>query len=171
MKKFFVGIDVSKNTFDVAYHNGADAVYLNQFENNETGYQAMLQQLKQVTKRRTSSWFFCFENTGVYSKVLFDFLSANNYACREENPVQINQSLDIKRGKDDKADAKDICQYAFEKRDSIEASKPLCKQLTNLRKTLSYRDLLVRKRVAIEVALKDQKQALILANLLYSYPG
>jgi len=160
MKKFFVGIDVSKLTFDVAYHNGSNPVYLGDFENNETGFKEMLEQLKKVTKRRKNSWFFCFENTGVYSKVLFGFLSSLNFACREENPLHLSRSLGLKRGKNDEIDSSDICQYAFEKRDSIKASEPLSNQLTKLRKTLSYRDLLVRQKVSIELALKDQQAAM-----------
>lgn len=159
-KKFFIGIDVSKNYFDVAYHNGQTVVYLGRFENSEAGVKQMIKQLRKITKCRKNGWFFCFENTGVYSKILLGLLCSLKYACREENALHLSRSLGIKRGKNDPIDAKDICQYAFEKRDSIQASQPLSLQMTNLRKILSYRDLLVRKRVSVEAALKDQKAAM-----------
>jgi len=159
-KKFFIGIDIAKLSFDVAYHNGQKAIYLAQFANDEAGVKKMIAQLKKLTKHRKNSWFFCFENTGVYSKMLLGLLCSFNYACREENPLHLSRSLGIKRAKNDPIDAKDICQYAFEKRDSIKVSEPLSLQMTNLRKILSYRDLLVRKKVSIEAALKDQKAAM-----------
>lgn len=159
-KKFFIGIDISKQYFDVAYHNGTAAIYLDKFSNDEDGVKKMIARLKKLTKHRKNSWFFCLENTGVYSKIVLGFLCSLNYVCREENPLHLSRSLGIKRAKNDPIDAKDICQYAFEKRDSIQASQPLSLQLTNLRKTLGYRDLLVRKRVSIQAALKDQKAAM-----------
>lgn len=161
MKKlFFVGIDISKRTFDVSYHNGSKPVYLGYFPNTEMGFKAMIAALKKVTKHRKPGWFLCFENTGVYSKPLFSFLSLHNYPCREEMPLHLSRSLGVKRGKTDEIDSLDICQYAFEKRDSIEASQPLSDQMTRLRKALSYRDLIVRKRVSFELSLKDQKAGL-----------
>lgn len=75
----------------------------------------MIKALKQHTKQSTKHWFICFENTGVYSKLLLEFLYSQNISCREESGLQVNYSLGIKRGKNDKADSKDICQYAFEK--------------------------------------------------------
>jgi len=160
LKKFFIGIDVSKKRIDVAYRNGSGVVYLGHFENNQAGFKTMIEQLKQLTTRRKNSWFFCFENTGVYSKILLGYLCSRGYACREENPLHLSKSLGIKRAKKDDIDARDICQYAYEKRDSIEATEPLADQLTRLRKVLSYRDLSVRKKVSMEVALKDQKDVM-----------
>jgi len=112
-KKFFIGIDVSKKSIDVAWHNGIEAVYLQHFDNNETDFEEMLRALAQQTARHKNSWFFCFENTDVYSKILLGYLCAWGYGCREENPLHLSRSLGIKRGKKDDIDAMDICQYAF----------------------------------------------------------
>lgn len=161
MKKlFFIGIDISKHTIDVSYCTGPEGTYLGVFSNNEAGFKEMITALKKLTRHRKAGWFFCFENTGVYSKPLFAFLSNLNYKCREEMPLHLSQSLGMKREKTDEIDSLDICRYVFEKRDSIMTSDPLSNQMTKLRKALSYRDLLVRKKVSLELSLKDQKAAL-----------
>lgn len=160
MKKFFVGIDVSKSFIDVSYHNGNYAIYLDNFANTDAGFREMINALKQHTKQAFKYWFICFENTGVYSKLLLEFLFSKKIDCREESGLQINYSLGIKRGKNDKADSKDICQYCFEKRDHIKASEPLPKTITKLRKLVNRRELLVRHKRALYCSLKDQKAVL-----------
>ena len=158
-KSFYVGIDVSKRTIDVAYYDKGP-VYLGCFENCDEGFVKMLRELKNVTGKRVSQWFVCFENTGVYSKPLFSYLSYHNIACREENALHLSRSLGMKRAKDDQIDARDICRYAFEKRDSIQASKPLSNQITRLRKLVNYRDLLIRKKTSLKLSLSEQKKTM-----------
>lgn len=57
-------------------------------------------------------------------------------------------------------DSKDICIYAFEKRDTIEPSilsKPL---IVKLKKLLSQRDILIRQKVALKLSLKGHESFL-----------
>jgi len=157
MKKFIIGSDISKSFIDVSYHNGTEPVYLGQFNNDYEGFTLMIEMLKQHTHQPLSHWFVCFENTGVYSKPIVEYLYSRNIAFREESGLQINYSLGIKRAKNDKADSKDICQYCFEKRESIQASKPLPVQMATLRKLLSRRDFLVRQKTALINSLNDQQ--------------
>ena len=71
--------------------------------------------------------------------------------------MKISRSLGLRRGKDDKVDSKDICQYAYEKRDSIIPFKLPSALIIRLRKLLARRDFLVRQRQALKVSLKEQK--------------
>lgn len=157
MKKFFIGSDISKSYIDVSYHNGIESVYLGQFTNDYEGFQKMIEALKECTDCPFKYWFVCFENTGVYSKPLAEYLYSRNIAYREESGLQINYSLGIKRGKNDKADSMDICQYCFEKKLSIKASEPIPVEMAKLRKLLSRRELLVRQKTALSNSLCDQK--------------
>lgn len=154
---FFIGCDVSKAVIDVSFHKDGKPHYLGQFLNNDKGFKSVLKQLLLVTSTPIDQWFFCFENTGIYSKPLLRWCMDNNIPCREENALKISRSLGLRRGKDDKVDSIDICQYAFEKRDSIIVSsvpKPL---IIKLKKLLSRRDFLVRQRQSLKVSLKEQK--------------
>lgn len=155
--QFFVGVDISKAVIDVSYHSEGTAIYLGQFTNGVKGYKSLVKHLSTISSIPRKDWFICFENTGIYSKPLLRWLLENNIPCREGNALKISRSLGLRRGKDDKVDSKDICQYAFEKRDSIQATELPDPLIVKLKKLLSRRDFLVRQRQSLKVSLKEQK--------------
>jgi transposase len=154
---FFIGVDISKSVIDISYHQSGQAVYLGQFPNNLKGFGRVLKKLAQLTDLKKEQWFVCFENTGIYSKPLLEFLISQAIPCKEESALKISRSLGLRRGKDDKVDSQDICQYAFEKRDSLVPSKLPSTLILRLRKLLARRDFLVRQRQSLKVSLKEQK--------------
>jgi len=160
MYSFFIGIDVSKDYLDVSYVLFGKLYYLGRFENCDSGYLSMIQELKVITESDIQNWFFCFENTGVYSKDLLFWLYENGIAYREENPIQIYKSLGLKRGKNDKADSKAIALYAYEKRDSIQPSKPAELSIRQLKKLAKRRDFLVKQRTAANNSFNMNKRVL-----------
>lgn len=160
MYSFFVGIDISKDFFDVAIKENQEVKYLSNFPNNEKGFKKLLNQLKEIAKCLEKKWFICFENTGPYSKPLLEFLLKKNISCREENSFLISRSKGFKRGKDDKIDAKSICMYAFRHRDSIKPSKLDDPAIQKLKTLLSRRALLVKQRASLKASVKEQKRAL-----------
>lgn len=155
---FFIGSDVSKAVVDVSFYQSGKAIYLGQYNNTDQGFESLLKDLNSITDIPLKEWFFCFENTGIYSKPLYEWLTCNEISCREENALKISRSLGLRRGKNDKIDSKDICTYAFEKRDSIQASKLPDFQISKLRKLLSQRDNCVRHKQALEVSVSEQKE-------------
>jgi transposase len=54
----------------------------------------------------------CFEHTGLYSRSLAVFCHAKQLFFCIESPVKIKRSLVLKRGKNDKVDARKIAHYA-----------------------------------------------------------
>jgi transposase len=154
---FFIGCDVSKAVIDVSYHHNGSPQYLGQFSNNEKGFNRVFKLLNRINSTPLEEWFFCFENTGVYSKLLLRWCFENEIPCREENALKISRSLGLRRGKDDKVDSIDICQYLFEKRDSIKVSAIHKPMIIRLKKLLGRRDFLVRQRQSLKVSLKEQK--------------
>jgi len=154
---FFIGADISKSVIDVSYHDHGKANYLGQFSNNIKGFKLLLKKLEKLTSINFNFWFVCFENTGVYSKPILEFLVSQQIPCREESALKISRSLGLRRGKDDKIDSKDICQYVFEKRDSLITSKLPSTLIVRLKKLLARRDFLVRQRQSLKVSLKEQK--------------
>ena len=157
MYAFCVGIDVSKSTIDVSYCKDREVLYLSSFLNEVDGFKDMVKLLRSKTESKVSEWLICFENTGVYSKSLLEWLCSMAIPCKEENPLQISKSMGIRRGKDDRIDSKKICQYAFEKRDIIDVSKLTKSLIINLQKLLRRRELLIKQKVALEVSLTEQK--------------
>jgi len=154
---FFIGSDVSKEVLDISYYHSGQVIYLGQYKNSIAGFKKIVKDLKTKTDVTIDNWFFCFENTGGYSKPLFKWLDSQSISCREENALKISKSLGLRRGKNDKVDSRDICRYAYEKRDTIQASKLPSLLILKLRKLLSQRDLLVRQKQSLTISLKEQK--------------
>lgn len=154
---FFIGCDVSKAVIDISYWKDNSPIYLGQFENSDAGFIQLVDQLKLITDKPSDQWFVCFENTGAYSKLFFNWLYQNSIKCREENPLLISMSLGLRRGKSDKIDSLDICRYAFEKKDSIAPNAPCSEQILKIKKLLSRRDLLVKQQTALKISVSEQK--------------
>lgn len=154
---FFIGCDISKSVIDISYWSDKRPIYLGQFENNEDGFLSALKLLRIRTDVTLDQWFVCFENTGSYSKPFFNWLAVNEIDCIEENPLKVSRSLGLRRAKNDKIDSEDLCRYAFEKRDTIKANKPLSPIITKLKKLLSRRNFLIKQQSAVKTSLKEQK--------------
>lgn len=77
MKKIihFIGIDVSKETLDIALirNNDKSNIYSSKVTNNKTGFKKMKQWLK-VEKISLQEAVFCIEHTGMYSKPIGQFI-------------------------------------------------------------------------------------------------
>lgn len=153
----FIGIDVSKSFIDISYYWMGNPIYLGVFENSIKGYQDFIAELSRLSEVPRNDWFICFENTGPYSKELLYYLADQGFSCKEENPLKISRSLGMRRGKSDKVDSLDICNYAFEKRDKITVTVLDDPAIIQLKILLSRRDLFVKQRTALTVSLKEQK--------------
>ncbi len=157
MYRFFVGIDVSKHWIDASWSDDSNPQYLGQFQNSIPGFKKLLAAVKKLTKVESTAWFFCFENTGTYSKLLLQWLCSEEIPCREENALKISKEAGLRRGKSDKLDSGVICKYAFKNRDSIQITTLPSPTIELIKKLLSRRDFLVRQKAARQTSLKEQK--------------
>ncbi len=141
-----VGIDVSKLTLDVHLFK---AGLHQQFSNDEAGFKKILTWVKSKVQKEVEV-FFCFEHTGWYCLLLGYYLHENGirYSC--VNPTEIKRSMGLKRGKSDKADAKEIAYYAWLRRETIETSIPPAKNLIELQRMMSLREQLVKQATALK---------------------
>lgn len=155
MYESIVGIDVSKEVIDVSYKGTGQVEYLGQYSNSKAGFERMLKEHQKKTGCELCRGLVCFENTGVYSKLLLEYLLERDIPCREENPIQIKRSLGLKRGKTDVIDSHSICMYAYEKRETLPLSKLTKPLIARLKKLLNYRDLLIKQKVALQVSVKE----------------
>jgi transposase len=109
----FVGIDISKLTFDVAVL--VDGKYMSrQFENKQSSFLKLSQWIKSFKNPA----YFCLEATGIYGLALPKHLYQNNQKVIVANPLQTHAftKMEMARNKTDKADAMSIaryCQYLF----------------------------------------------------------
>lgn len=160
MYQLFIGCDMSKDNFDVSYFYQGNMAYLGDFENAINGFQQMLLTIQSRVKIKAEKIFVCFENTGVYSKLLYAWLVDQGINFKQENALQISNSLGTRRGKSDKADSKDICMYAYEKRDSLKASMPYNESIEQLRDLIARRRLLEKQKKALRVSVNVKKKTM-----------
>lgn len=166
MYEVVIGVDISKEELDVAYSYENQIHYLIQVENNDMGIAKFLRAVKAVTGTNcNASWLVCFENTGVYSKLLLSTLLALDIPCVEENALHIKSYFSNKRGKRDDWDATRICQYAFDQQNQLVLNKPVSYKLKKLKHLFNYRSTLVDKRRALSNAVKE-KYVTLESNLI-----
>lgn len=150
MKKHsvFMGIDVSKSKFDVCVLESETHRVLLQatYENTKKGVQQMQKQLLKEMKAEKSTWFFCMEHTGVYTMPLCCFLSEQKLDYALVSGLEIHRSLGLKRGKSDKADAKDIARYACLHESEMKLYELPEKVLLKLRLLLTHRERLLQAK-------------------------
>ncbi len=150
MKKHsvFIGVDVSKSKFDVCVLESETHLVLLQttYENTKKGIGQMQKQLLKEMKTEQDTWLFCMEHTGVYTMPLCCFLSDHRLDYALVSGLEIHRSLGLKRGKSDKADAKDIARYACLHASEIKLYELPEKILLKLRLLLTHRERLLKAK-------------------------
>lgn len=74
---FYVGIDVSKNSLDLAIRDQQQVLFHISVENNEAGLDQFKAQCQDNDIDLTRS-LFCCEHTGIYSQVLLTFATQHD---------------------------------------------------------------------------------------------
>lgn len=120
----YVGIDVSKLSFDVAILNNGSYQDM-QFDNNSGGFKALSKWIKSFKKEAV----FCMEATGIYGLALAKYLFQKDKKVIVANPIKTNAfaKMEMVRNKTDKADAMSIARYCNHLDDKGEITKHLFK--------------------------------------------
>jgi len=151
-KQVIIGIDVSKASLDVFIH-GCKGYFV--VDNGPAGFSTLLETVIKRTGCRKDELFFCFENTGKYSRMLSVFLHTQSIPFVMESALSIKRSLGLTRGKSDKVDAQRIALYAYEKRERLSPTVLPGAEIDQLKALLSLREKLVRHRTAYKNGLTD----------------
>jgi len=151
-KQIIIGIDVSKSTLDVFIHGFKFSFIV---ENGTQGFVVLLETIVKITSCNKQDLFFCFENTGKYSRMLSVFLSTQSLSFTMEPALKIKRSLGITRGKNDKVDARRIARYAYEKKESLVPTILPGKKIDRIKSLLSLREKLVKHRTAYKNGITD----------------
>lgn len=111
MKNTFLGIDISKDKFDICLLVG-DSKLIGKFDNNKSGFHKLLNWL-QKKKIDLISIQACMEATGKYGEDLAYFLSSKNIKLSIVNPASVHYfgESSLKRNKTDKIDAELIAKF------------------------------------------------------------
>lgn len=148
--KNFIGIDFSKEKFDaVIIAEGKKTTHHCSFPNNSKGADALLRWVHKQVGADKEKMQFCGEYTGVYSTPLADYLTANGYEIRLENPFVVSGYRGLNRDKNDKADAMLLADYGMRQWDKIAAYHTRSKAQADLRKIQSIRQNIVKMHTTI----------------------
>lgn len=153
----FIGIDVSKLTFDAHIHSNNQKKL---FSNNDKGYSLLIEWLIKELKHNTKEMLICFEHTGLYSLKLSLFLQKKTVPFVLVPALEIKRSLGVIRGKNDQIDAQRIACYAYLKRESLAPTVLPSETILTLQPLLSLRDKLVVDRAGYKAALGEYKSVL-----------
>ena len=109
MSKSILGIDVSKDTLDVALLHDEQLLHI-QIENNDKGFKILSQWLH---KHRVQTVHACMEATGTYFEAVAGYFYQSGQQVSVVNPRRIKaygESL-LTRNKTDKSDAQVIAAF------------------------------------------------------------
>ena len=99
---FFIGIDVSKLTLDVTVLIPTSSIKkYKRIANTVEGLTKLNSWLRKFKDFKHPHAIFCMEHTGIYTRVILNYLSEKNANIWLESSLQIKKSLGLKRGKND----------------------------------------------------------------------
>lgn len=152
----FIGIDISKNTFDLALikDNNESTFISDAFPNTNSGIVHLEEFLKKQGLKMDET-LFCMEHTGIYCRMLSQYLTERKYHVWIEMPVKIINSLGLKRGKNDRLDAKRLAEYACSKKSKAVLWDPPREVVLRINDLLTLRDRLVESRKSLKQPIKE----------------
>ena len=171
--KTFVGIDVSKKSFDAAVLRSTDdltAVH-RCFEQSAHGYKAFVKWLGSYEISIDSDVLICLEHTGIYISGIVNFLVSVKASIWVEMALKIKKRIGLQRGSDDKVASINIAMYAYRYQDEARLWKPLHSIAQQLKNLVAQRDRLIQAIIQLTVPLNeleetgDRSQSITLSKL------
>jgi len=160
-RKFYVGIDVSKKTIDVAFiaQSGEQKTdpRWKVFDNTDPGLQQMKTWLTKEGVSLEGNTLFVIENTGLYHRRLVSFCNKHQIQLCIENGAQVKWSLGIARGKSDKVDSRRLATYALRFADRLKPAAALHEGIQAIKDLITLRNRHITQLSALRSNLKELK--------------
>lgn len=161
---FCIGVDVSKLTLDVSlvlveghlrYARGSVTI-----ANTPEGLKELRRWLKQQGVCFDETTKVVMENTGMYHRLLMNWVKKSGLHYCVDNAARIKWSLGITRGKDDKIDAQRIAMYGAKNLQELQWNNGSEERLMLLKDLLTTRESIVKQIQQLQVPLNERKQYL-----------
>ena len=122
MEQRVLGIDVAKETLDIALSDGFHLSH-GQFSNTQRGYEQLEIWLR---KQSSSNVHVCLEATGQYGDGVAEYLFTQGFPVSVVNPARIKHygNSKLRRNKTDKADAQLIAEYCIREKPAFWTPPP-----------------------------------------------
>jgi transposase len=158
MKKFLIGIDVSKEKLDICLIRESEVIEETTVGNQSLLIKAFLKKILKENGLEVSDLLICAEHTGQYTYPLCCVCNDLGLGLWLENPSQIKYRSGIQRGKNDKLDARKIALYALRYQDCAKLFTMPDKNLISLKQLISERDMYIVDKGKYTGQLTDQKR-------------
>ncbi len=155
----FIGIDISKTSFDLALMQEGNLVIASSHLSNDHSGLVKLEEFIKKNHLNLEETLFCMEHTGIYCRLLSQYLIEKKCHVWLEMPVQILRSLGVQRGKNVRIDAKRIAEYASLKRDNAVLWEPPREVVLQIHDLLTLRDRLVASETSLKQPINEFRQA------------
>ncbi len=157
--KTFVGIDISKKTFDAAVHQDSKRAAVHRcFDQSIAGYRAFVQWLQSHDIIIGKDVLICFEHTGIYISGIVNFLADLQACMWVEMALKMKKCMGLQRGTNDKLAAISIALYAYRYQDEAKLWKPIEESLEQLRNLIVQRDRIVLAITQLTVPLNELEE-------------
>jgi transposase len=158
--KNFVGIDISKRTFDAALlrPDQPNQIVHQQFKQDAQGFGQFQSWLKQLDVTINEQTLFCMEFTGLYATRLIEFLCQYHAQLWVEHALKIKRADAFSRAANDKTDAIKIAQYAYRFQDRKTLWSPTDRTLEQLKQLLAQRDRIILALTQLMVPVTELKE-------------
>lgn len=155
---YFLGIDISKKTFQAALTLDGINMVEGEVENNSKAIKLYFQGLEEKFRFSHHQLVVCLEHTGIYCLPVLDYLTKSKIKVCVEPALQIKQSQGMTRGKSDLVDARRIAQYAYKNRHELRFWRPQRPSIQKLKALLVLRERLVKIKGQMERPIKETRE-------------
>ncbi|MGQ8870618.1 IS110 family transposase [Myroides sp. TSA_177.3] len=154
--KHFVGIDISKEYFDVTILTDSKSTFHNQFSNDKDGVKELLKWIKS-NQCFLKDTLICMEHTGIYKSIIVENLLKKRCYLWVEMAYRIVHSNGVQRGKNDKIDSERIAIYAKKNQEDVTLFKAPRDVLKKIQVLLRQRDTYKKKKTALTSKTNELK--------------
>jgi transposase len=155
---YYVGIDLSKEKFDVVLRISSKEQQHRVFDNNKSGIKRFISWLERQKGFSFQQALICMEHTGIYSRELVKAMVRIRANVWLESSLQIKKSLGFLRGKNDKIDSSRIAYYAEKYSDKARLVHSNNEILQKLQDFMTARDRLKKAKGQLQRPLKELKR-------------
>ena len=116
MKTVYIGVDIAKKSFDVAYCKERKGEWLGSLSNDESGYEALKEQVEAIREALgAETVHLILEPTGGYELGVALFAYANGWEVTKPNPLTLRRWAEGVgyRVKTDPIDARVCAEYGY----------------------------------------------------------
>lgn len=153
--KWFIGIDVSKETLDFVVLEGLEKRFHMQVSNDKQGISSFYNRLVKEVSFQKDQGLFCLEHTGAYCNSFLDFATSKGMLVWLEDAKKIRAYHGLEREKNDVIDAYRIAEYGYTKRHKMKLWKASRAVINDLKAMIKLRERLMTSKKRLTDPLRE----------------